>query len=91
MEDSIKWMKKIFGGIFVFTVVVVAIIGLLCGKVIEGTLIAEIGKWAFMAVLLGGLMVGLAYVPVNLLRHKRNDLYPEYGKKWFWALFKKNK
>lgn len=91
MEDSVKWMKKIFGGIFVFTVLVVAIIGLIFGKVIEGTLFAEVAKWAFMAILLGCLMMGLAYVPVNLLRHKRNSLYPIYGKKWFWAMFKKVK
>ena len=89
--DSVKKKKKVFGGIFVTTVLIVAIIGLIFGKVIEGTLIAEVGKWAFMAVLLGGLMVGLAYVPVNLLRHKRNDLYPVYGKNWFKMLFKKKK
>ena len=91
MNDRIKWAKKVFGSVFGITVAVVLIIGLLCAKVIEGSLFAEIAKWVVMAVVVGGIVTGLAYVPVMLLGHKRDDLYMQYGKKWFWALFKKNK
>lgn len=34
-----------------------------------------------MAVVVGGIVTGLAYVPVMLLGHKRDDLYMQYGKK----------
>jgi hypothetical protein len=34
-----------------------------------------------MTLAIIGIVCGLAYVPVLILAHKRNELYPEYGKK----------
>ena len=91
MSDRVKWHLKIYGSIFGIVIAIVAIIGLIFGKIIEGTLIAEVGKWAVMAVVIALIVVGLAYVPVSLLGHRRDKLYPIYGKGWFKALLKGQK
>ena len=91
MQDRVKWALKIYGSIFGVVIAIIAIIGLIFGKVIEGSLIAEVGKWAVMAVVVGLIVVGLAYVPVSLIGHRRDKLYPIYGKDWFkmWITGKK--
>ena len=48
--DKIKEGKKIMTIVGIVTFVVVEIIGLCCGKVIEGSLFAEIAKWIFMGL-----------------------------------------
>lgn len=81
------------------TIAIVAIIGLLFGKVIEATLFEEIAKWALMAVVIAAIMCVIAFVPIQMLAGYRSDLYPKYGKKWFIkgfansiaSLFKKSK
>lgn len=91
MSDRVKWMKRVFSWIAIITIAIVAIIGFAFGKIIEGSLIAEVSKWVVMAVVLAGLMCGLAYVPVSVLEHWRHKLYPEYGKDWFKMMFKRKK
>ena len=44
-----------------------------------------------MGLVIIGIVLGLAYVPVSLLAHRRDKLYPKYGKDWFKALLKGQK
>lgn len=91
MKDRVKWCLKIYGWIALVTIVILATIGLIFGKIIEGTLIAEVGKWVVMGLAITCVVLGLAYVPVSLLAHRRDKLYPIYGKSWFKALLKGQK
>lgn len=91
MSNTFKWGLKIYGYLALITVIVLAVIGLISGKIIEGTLIAEVGKWVVMGLAITGIVLGLAYVPVSLLAHRRDKLYPIYGKSWFKALLKGQK
>ena len=50
------------------------------GTIVEGTLVAEVGKWIVMGLVIIAIVLGLAYVPVSLLAHRRAKLYPTYGK-----------
>ena len=91
MNDRVKWCLKIYSWIALITVVILTVIGLVFGTIIEGTLVAEVGKWVVMGLAITGIVLGLAYVPVSLLCHRREKLYPIYGKDWFKALLQGKK
>lgn len=91
MSDRVKWCLKIYGWIALVVAVIILVIGLIFGKIIEGTLVAEVGKWVVMSLVIIGIVLGLAYVPVSILAHRRDKLYPKYGKDWFKALLKGQK
>ena len=91
MSDRVKWCLKIYGYLALITAVVIAVIGFVFGKIIEGTLFAEVSKWVVMGLVIVLVVLGLAYVPVSLLAHRREKLYPKYGKDWFKALLKGQK
>ena len=89
-----QWAKRAFITLFCSTIAIIAIIGICCGSVIEATLFGEIAKWALMAVIVGGIVCGIAYVPIMSAASRREILYPEYGKKWWihdlkYGLYKK--
>lgn len=83
IKESKKWTRKVYLTIFGIVVGIIAICGILFGKIVEATLFEEIAKWALMAIVLGILVCGILYVPVSMLSQARRKFYPEYGKKWF--------
>ena len=48
---------------------VVAVIGLIFGKVIEGSLFAEVAKWVVMGLVVIGILEGFAYFLAPLYYH----------------------
>jgi predicted Na+-dependent transporter len=67
-----KKFKKIMAVIFVVTFLLVEAIGLIFGKVIEGSLFAEVAKWVFMGLLLAALVCGLSWTLVSIYLHRHN-------------------
>lgn len=78
-----KWALKVYGVIAAVVVAVIGVIGLIFGKIIEGSLFAEVAKWAVMALVVAVIVCAVCYVPVTMLSDARRRYYPEYGKKWF--------
>ena len=60
---------------------IVAVCGLLFGKLVEATLFEEVAKWALMAVVLAGIMCVVFYAPIMVTSHARDEYKPKYGKK----------
>ena len=87
--DTKKWVKNAFITVAVVTVAIVALCGLLFGKIVEATLFEEIAKWVLLAVVLAGIMCVICYAPIMILGHIRDEYEPKYGKKWFWNWFTK--
>lgn len=83
MLTKVQWAKRAFLTVFLGTIAIVAVIGLLFGKVIEATLWEEIAKWAIMAVVLGVIMCVVFYAPIMIAMNRRSMFYEEYGKKWW--------
>jgi len=83
MLTKVQWAKRAFLTVFFGTIAIVAIIGLLFGKVIEATLWEEIAKWAIMAVVLGAIMCVVLYAPIMVAMNRRSMFYEEYGRKWW--------
>ena len=81
MIDSVKWVKRAFLTLACITIVVVGVCGLLFGKLVEATIIEEVAKWALMALVLAGIVCGIAYAPVMIAAHRREMLKDEFGKK----------
>ena len=88
MENK-KWRRNAFLTVGGVVIAIVAIIGLLFGKVVEATLLGEIAKWAVMSVVIAVIVCVICWVPITMLSDARGKLYPEYGKDWFKHLFKK--
>lgn len=89
VKENRKWTVKAFLAIEAFVVAIIAIIGLIVGKVVEATLFEEVAKWAVMAILIGLVVCVVCYVPVTILSDARSELRPVYGKKWFKEALKK--
>ena len=81
--ENKKWTGKVYLCIEAFVIAVVAIIGLIFGKIVEATLFEEVAKWALMAVVIGIIVCVICYVPVTMLSDARRKLRPQYGKDWF--------
>ena len=56
--ENRKWTAKVYLSIEAIVITIVAIIGLVFGKIVEATLFEEIAKWALMAIVIG-LIVAL--------------------------------
>ena len=93
--ENKKWTAKVYAYIEATVIAIVAIIGLIFGKLVEATLFEEIAKWALMAVVIGLIVCVIFYVPVTMLSDARLRLRPQYGKGWFKEalkyIFGKNK
>ena len=83
IKENKKWALKAYGVIAGTVITIIAVIGLIFGKVVEATLFEEIAKWAVMAVVVAAIVCVVCYVPVTMLSDARRRYYPEYGKKWF--------
>ena len=61
--------KKVAIWVAVIAAVLIAIIGLCFGKVIEGSLFAEIAKWVVMGACVIGILEGFVYFLAPLVWH----------------------
>ena len=60
-------------GIAVAVFLIVEIIGLCAGKVIEGSLFAEVAKWVVTGALIAGVVCGLAWILVSIYLKRHGD------------------
>lgn len=67
--DKRTFCKKVAIWVAVIAVVLIAIIGLCFGKVIEGSLFAEIAKWVVMGLVVIGILEGFVYFLAPLYWH----------------------
>lgn len=75
--DKISFCKRLAIWTAVIAAAIIAVIGLCFGKVIEGSLFAEIAKWVFMGLIIIGILEGFIFMGVGgILYHfwheKRN-------------------
>lgn len=62
-----KFMKKLMIWVAIILSVVALFVGVCFGKVIEGTLFAEIMKWIVMSAVVIGIIEGFIYIAVGPL------------------------
>lgn len=68
--DKRKFVKRVMIWTAIVLVAVFLVIGLCFGKVIEGSLFAEVAKWVFMAALvIGGIELFVGYIIAPLIWH----------------------
>ena len=79
--ENKKWTRKAYLVLASVVIGIIAIIGLIFGKVVEATLFEEVAKWALMAVVIAVIVCVIFYVPITMLSDARRRYYPEYGKK----------
>lgn len=60
MEQA-KFIKKLAIWTAVIAAIIIAIIGLCFGKVIEGSLFAEVAKWIVMGLVVIGILEGFIF------------------------------
>lgn len=68
-----KKFKTIMWGIAIAVFAIVEIIGLCFGRVIEGSLFAEVAKWVVMGAVIAGLVCGLAWILVSIYLKRHGD------------------
>ena len=68
-----KKFKTIMVGIAAAVFAIVEIIGLIAGRVIEGSLFAEVAKWVVMGAAIAGVVCGLAWIPVSIYLQRHKD------------------
>ena len=67
--DQRKFVKLMAVWVAVIAAAVVAVIGLCFGRVIEGSLAAEVGKWVLMGLVVIGILEGFVYFLGPLIWH----------------------
>ena len=67
--DQRTFVKRVAIWVAVVAAVIVAIIGLCFGKVIEGSLFAEVAKWVLMGLVVIGILEGFVYFLGPLVWH----------------------
>lgn len=67
--DQRKFVKRVAIWVAVVAALIVAVIGICFGKVIEGSLAAEVGKWVLMGLLVIGILEGFVYFLGPLIWH----------------------
>lgn len=63
--DQKTFIKKLAIWTAVIAAVIMLIIGLCCGKVIEGNLFAEVAKWVVMSLVVIGILEGFIFMGVG--------------------------
>ena len=71
--DFKKEFIKLEAIVAIVTFLIVEVIGLCFGKVIEGSLGAEIAKWVVMGIFIACIMCGLAYSPIGIYLNRKRD------------------
>ena len=67
--DKITFVKRVAIWVAVVGALVIAVIGLCFGRVIEGSLAAEVGKWVLMGLVVIGILEGFVYFLGPLIWH----------------------
>lgn len=65
LMDQVTFIKKVAIWVAAIAATLIAIIGLSFGKVIEGSLFAEIAKWVVMGLVIIGILEGFIYMGVG--------------------------
>lgn len=71
MKKKLFWKAMAIVAVVAF--VIVAIIGLLFGKVVEANLAEEIGKWLLMDIGITAIVCVIAYAPVGVWASRNAD------------------
>jgi hypothetical protein len=56
-----QFVKRVAIWVAVIAAVVIAVLGLCFGRVIEGSVLAEVGKWVLMGLVVIGILEGFVY------------------------------
>ncbi len=67
--DKITFVKRVAIWVAVVAALAIAVIGLCFGRVIEGSLAAEVGKWVLMGLVVIGILEGFVYFLGPLIWH----------------------
>ena len=67
--DKITFVKRVAIWVAVVAALVIAVIGLCFGRIIEGSLAAEVGKWILMGLVVIGILEGFVYFLGPLIWH----------------------
>ena len=67
--DKIKFVKRVAIWVAVVAALIISVIGLCFGRVIEGSLAAEVGKWVLMGLVVIGILEGFVYFLGPLIWH----------------------
>ena len=67
--DKITFVKRVAIWVAVVAALIIAVIGLCFGRVIEGSLAAEVGKWVLMGIVVIGILEGFVYFLGPLIWH----------------------
>ena len=59
--DERRFVKRVAIWVAVVAVAVIAVLGLCFGRVIEGSVAAEVGKWVLMGLVVIGILEGFVY------------------------------
>lgn len=67
--DIRTFVKRVAIWVAVVAALIIAVIGLCFGRVIEGSLAAEIGKWVLIGLVVIGILEGFVYFLGPLIWH----------------------
>ena len=67
--DKITFVKRVAIWVAVVAALIIAVIGLCFGRIIEGSLAAEVGKWVLMGLVVIGILEGFVYFLGPLIWH----------------------
>ena len=67
--DKMTFCKRVAIWVAVIAAAIIAVIGLCFGKVIEGSLFAEVSKWIVMGLVVIGILEGFVYFLAPLHWH----------------------
>jgi len=67
--DKITFVKRVAIWVAVVAALAIAVIGLCFGRVIEGSLAAEVGKWVLMGLVVIGILECFVYFLGPLIWH----------------------
>ena len=89
-QDFRNFMIKGAIWVAVICTIVVAACGLIWGSIIEGSLIAEIGKYAVMNLGIIAILETFWYTLGQVAFHWSDEYKEKYGKGWFWKGIKED-
>lgn len=93
MSDHNAFRKHMITGAIIIAVLctlVVAAYGLIWGSIIEGSLFAEIAKYAVVNLGIIAILETFWYTLGQLSFHWADDYKQKYGKGWFWKGIKED-
>lgn len=90
MNEKIKFMLKGAMWIAIIATLIVGGIGLAFGSVIEGSLFAEVAKWAVMDLVIIVILETFWYTLGQIAYHWKDGYKEKYGKGWFWKGIKED-